>query len=75
MTLADPATQYTTKSEKTRTPLSEDAIALRVILVVIAALAAWGLAVFTWGLPGLYIPALALVPVVWVALLLISFGR
>ncbi len=34
----------------------------------------WAVLVLIFGLPGLYLPALALVPVVFLALLLISMG-
>ncbi len=34
----------------------------------------WALSVIFFGIPGLYIPALILVPVVWVILLLITTG-
>ncbi|MGK7755638.1 MULTISPECIES: hypothetical protein [unclassified Roseovarius] len=35
-------------------------------------LTVWGGAIVLWGVPGLYLPALALVPVIWVFLLIIS---
>ena len=75
MTLADPPISLTSARRHTRAPLSEEAIAARILLTVLAVLTAWGLAVFTWGIPGLYIPALAMVPVIWVCLILITFGR
>ncbi|MCZ4352153.1 hypothetical protein O4H61_06450 [Roseovarius aestuarii] len=64
-----------TDQAQSHAPMSENAVATYIILAVVAALLAWGAAIFVWGVPGLYIPALALVPVVWVCLLLISFGR
>ena len=54
--------------------LSENAVAARILLVILVALAAWGLSIFFFGVPGLYLPALALVPVVWIALLAITVG-
>jgi fatty acid desaturase len=54
---------------------SEDAVAARVLVALLVALIVWGLAIFIWGLPGLYLPAVALTPVVYILLLLISFGR
>jgi hypothetical protein len=46
----------------------------RILLAVLIGLICWGLSIFTWGVPGLYIPALALVPVIYVLLILISRG-
>ena len=54
--------------------LSENAVAARILLVILVALVAWGLSIFFFGVPGLYLPALALVPVVWIALLAITVG-
>jgi hypothetical protein len=34
----------------------------------------WGISIMLFGLPGLYLPALALVPVMWIILILISRG-
>ena len=34
----------------------------------------WGIAILTFGLPGLYLPALALVPVMFVVLVLITWS-
>lgn len=45
-----------------------------ILLSVAVFLAGWATSVLVWGIPGLYIPALALVPVIWVLLLLISRG-
>lgn len=44
------------------------------LVTVLFVLIAWGLSVFTWGVPGLYIPALAMVPVMYVVLILITRG-
>ncbi|MGK7653545.1 hypothetical protein ACSQ76_14325 [Roseovarius sp. B08] len=52
--------------------LSETLIAVRILLSLLVLLAAWGGAIVLWGVPGLYLPALALVPVIWVFLLIIS---
>ena len=54
----------------TKTTATEKAL----FLAVLVALLAWGLAIFTWGVPGLYIPALAMVPVMYGILILISRG-
>lgn len=45
-----------------------------ILLGVVIFLALWGGSIALWGVPGLYIPALVMVPVIWVALLLISRG-
>ncbi len=52
----------------------EEAAVAPILLTVLVLLAAWGTSVAMWGIPGLYIPALAMVPVMWVVLLLISRG-
>lgn len=57
-----------------RSRLAFDRTELRLLLTVLVALVAWGLSIFTWGVPGLYIPALAMVPVMYVILLVISRG-
>ena len=46
----------------------------RILLTVLVALALWGVSIATWGVPGLYIPALCMVPVMYVILILISRG-
>ncbi|MBY5989383.1 hypothetical protein [Roseovarius atlanticus] len=51
---------------------SETSIVVRILLFLSVLLAAWGGAVVLWGVPGLYLPALALVPVIWLFLLIIS---
>ncbi|SEL21840.1 hypothetical protein SAMN05443999_104109 [Roseovarius azorensis] len=52
-----------------------DASVVGPILVSVAIfLAGWATSVALWGIPGLYIPALALVPVIWMLLLMISRG-
>lgn len=48
--------------------------ALAILGVVVAALAHRGGAVAFWGIPGLYIPALALVPGIYAVLIAISRG-
>lgn len=56
----------------TRDP--DEAAAGPILLGVLGFLVAWGVSIALWGIPGLYIPALAMVPVIWVALLVISRG-
>ncbi|MGH1453614.1 MAG: hypothetical protein ACRBBV_10630 [Paracoccaceae bacterium] len=46
----------------------------KIILAVLAGALLWGGAFLIWGVPGLYIPALAAVPVIWLLLILISRG-
>ena len=46
----------------------------RILLSVLVALVVWGAAVAIWGLPGLFVPALALVPVIWAVLIIVSRG-
>jgi hypothetical protein len=58
-----------------QTPRDPDAAAVGPILLgVVIFLALWGGSIALWGIPGLYIPALVMVPVIWAALLLISRG-
>lgn len=42
--------------------------------LLVAFLSLWAAAVMTWGVPAVYLPALALVPVIWIVLLLITRG-
>jgi len=70
MTLADTDLHLTDLDAR-----DPDEAAVRPILLsVFLFLAAWGVSIALWGIPGLYIPALAMVPVIWVALLVISRG-
>lgn len=41
---------------------------------IAAGLSLWGCAIMLFGIPGLYVPALALVPVMFVVLIMISRG-
>ncbi|KPP87529.1 MAG: hypothetical protein HLUCCO07_10810 [Rhodobacteraceae bacterium HLUCCO07] len=52
----------------------EAALARKIILVLIVILALWGAAIFTWGIPGLYIPALASVPLIYLVLIVVAKG-
>jgi hypothetical protein len=45
-----------------------------ILMITLVGIALWGLSVATFGIPGLYIPALIAVPVIWTLLLLISRG-
>lgn len=42
--------------------------------LLVAVLSLWAIAVMTWGVPALYLPALAMVPVMFVILIWISRG-
>jgi hypothetical protein len=53
---------------------TDDALVAPILLSVAVFVAGWATSVAIWGIPGLYIPALALVPVIWVLLLMISRG-
>jgi fatty acid desaturase len=46
----------------------------RIYQGVLAAVVAWGGSVAIWGIPGLYIPALMLVPVIVAVLFIITRG-
>ena len=48
---------------------------IKAIFAVLAAVVvAWGSAIFAYGVPGLYIPALCFVPVMYALLIVISKG-
>jgi len=51
-----------------------DKTAIWLIAAVVIFLALWATSVALFGIPGLYIPALALVPVIWTVLIIISRG-
>lgn len=44
------------------------------MMLVIAVVSLWGVAIMTWGLPALYLPAVAFVPVMFTILILITRG-
>lgn len=44
------------------------------LFMAVALIALWGLSFATWGVPGLYLPAVAAVPVVMILLLTITRG-
>ena len=68
------ATDMPISESKTPAADPQDTSLARILLSVVVLLAAWGASVATWGIPGLYLPALAMVPVIWVLLLIISRG-
>jgi len=61
----------TTPAATPKKALSGEVIAFLIALVLVAL---WGLSIFTFGVPGLYIPAVIAVPVVYVLLLIITVG-
>lgn len=73
MTATD--TQITTNTTAhSASGVNEGRLAAKILVTVLFAVVGWGLSIATWGIPGLYIPALAMVPVMMVILLLISRG-
>lgn len=77
--MTDTTLGMTTKAEHGHAhPVTDKAAArgleARILITVLLALVGWGLSIWTWGVPGLYIPALAMVPVVFVMLILITRG-
>jgi hypothetical protein len=45
-----------------------------ILMITLFGIILWGLSVAAFGIPGLYIPALAAVPVIWALLILITRG-
>jgi hypothetical protein len=45
-----------------------------ILMITLFGIILWGLSVAAFGIPGLYIPALAAVPVIWILLILITRG-
>ena len=50
-------------------------VEIRILLVVLALIALWWAAIATFGYPALIVPALALVPSMFVVLMLITVGK
>lgn len=73
MTATDTQPVSDTQAETT-TSTNENRLAAKILVTVLFAVVGWGLSIATWGVPGLYIPALAMVPVMMGLLLLISRG-
>ena len=72
MTLAD---FPTSAASRRKAKLTESQQVAAILMAVLLAVAAWGLSFATWGVPGLYIPAVAMVPVMFVCLILITVGK
>ena len=71
MTDATAAAPLSTAQDTTKKPMSPD---VKMFLAIAAFLALWALSVVTWGVPGLYIPAVAMVPVIFALLMLVTRG-
>lgn len=71
MTAIDTTPTQTVAAQSDDTSVSLDT---RILIGVLLFIAAWAGSVVTWGIPGLYIPALMLVPLIWIALIIISRG-
>ncbi|KAA0912085.1 hypothetical protein [Aquicoccus porphyridii] len=52
----------------------DTALVKKILLALVVILAAWGAAIFKWGVPGLYIPALASVPLIYLVLIIVARG-
>lgn len=79
MSLADPSRLPTSTSPKNWLSnlgalLAQVPGLVWVYAVIAIGLTFWGLSIALFGVPGLYMPAVALVPVAFAALLLISRG-
>ena len=53
---------------------AERALAKKILLVLLVVVVAWGGAIYQWGVPGLYIPALATVPLIYGLLIWVAKG-
>jgi len=71
--VADNDTLLKTATETSDKTSSNGPVGLILTLTALAVIL-WGLAIAAFGIPGLYIPALIAVPVIFVLLLLISRG-
>lgn len=71
MTATDTSQLPHTQSRPERSEATEVAMTILTVAVLVAA---WATAVVIWGLPGLYIPAVAMVPVMFAALIYIAWG-
>ncbi|MEQ9695710.1 hypothetical protein [Shimia sp. SDUM112013] len=77
MTETNPNFATTTPSEEAESH-HDEAISRKGLAMLYAVLAAvvvaWGSAIFAYGIPGLYIPALCMVPVMYLILVIIAKG-
>ncbi|MDQ2091677.1 hypothetical protein [Marimonas arenosa] len=72
MTLAD--TQSTDLHSHINGDKGETGAAVKLIFTVLVLLVAWGVSIFKWGVPGLYIPAVAFTPLMYLLLITIARG-
>jgi hypothetical protein len=63
--------EHAAHAQKDEAAKSPDNLILAITLVGVIL---WGLSVAAFGIPGLYIPALAAVPVIWTMLIVITRG-
>lgn len=61
-----------TQKAKSETPRAT--LILRLVLGIVALVALWGTSFVLFGIPGLYIPAVLAVPVIFVLLVIVSRG-
>ncbi|MDQ2093497.1 hypothetical protein [Rhodalgimonas zhirmunskyi] len=53
---------------------AENALAMKIILTVLVLIVLWGLAIFFFGVPGLYIPAVIATPIIYILLITVARG-
>lgn len=70
MTLADTTPQH----HATKSTDDEASDVKKILLTVLLALVAWGISIATWGVPGLYLPAVALTPIMYILLITVAKG-
>jgi hypothetical protein len=70
----DDMTATESSTDEAPTKRGEALRAAKIIAIVLVLLAGWAGSVVLWGVPGLYIPALVTVPVIWGVLLLFVRG-
>lgn len=70
MTEAQTAHHVDTASET-----DEKALVMKILLTVLFVVVAWGLSIFMFGVPGLYIPAVIATPIMYVVLITIANGK
>ncbi|NIZ61500.1 hypothetical protein DL239_10975 [Sedimentitalea sp. CY04] len=71
MTDATASSAHSPTNQTAKSEMSTDA---KMFLAIAVFLALWALSVVIWGIPGLYMPAVALVPVIFGLLMLITRG-
>lgn len=76
MTALDTATASKTEDQHSASTHKDPDVAVAgpILLTVLVLVAAWAGSFVMWGVPGLYIPAVAMVPVMMAVLIWISRG-